>query len=62
MFRMKNTLSDPIERDGLSEGDRLYHNAFLDFEIETGSIRWKSDGILPLHHPGSTGERGKIKI
>lgn len=35
-----STLSDPIERDGLVEGDRLYHSAFLDSEGEFTYAQW----------------------
>ena len=35
-----STLSDPIERDGLTEGDRLYHSAFLDSEGEFTFAQW----------------------
>ena len=35
-----STLSDPIERDGLTEGDRLYHSAFLDSEGEFTYAQW----------------------
>jgi hypothetical protein len=35
-----STLSDPIERDGLIEGDRLYHSAFLDSEGEFTYAQW----------------------
>lgn len=35
-----STLSDPIERDGLPEGDRIYHSAFLDSEGEFTYAQW----------------------
>ena len=35
-----STLSEPIERDGLPEGDRLYHSAFLDSEGEFTYAQW----------------------
>jgi len=35
-----STLSDPIERDGLIEGDRLYHSAFLDSEGKFTYAQW----------------------
>jgi hypothetical protein len=35
-----STLSDPIERDGLTEGDRIYHSAFLDSEGEFTYAQW----------------------
>ncbi len=35
-----STLSDPIVRDGLPEGDRLYHSAFLDSEGEFTYAQW----------------------
>jgi len=35
-----STLSDPIERDGLPEGDRIYHNAFIDSEGEFTYAQW----------------------
>jgi hypothetical protein len=35
-----STLSDPIERDGLVEGDRLYHSAFLDSEGKVTYAQW----------------------
>ena len=35
-----STLSDPIERDGLTEGDRLYHSAFLDSEGKFTYAQW----------------------
>jgi len=35
-----STLSDPIERDGLTEGDRLYHSAFLDSKGEFTFAQW----------------------
>ena len=33
-------LSDPIARDGLPEGDRLYHSAFLDSDGEFTYAQW----------------------
>lgn len=33
-------LSDPIARDGLPEGDRIYHSAFLDSEGEFTYAQW----------------------
>jgi len=33
-------LSDPIARDGLPEGDRLYHSAFIDSEGEFTYAQW----------------------
>jgi len=33
-------MSDPIIRDGLTEGDRLYHSAFLDSEGEFTFAQW----------------------
>jgi len=35
-----STLSEPIERDGLSEGDRIYHSAFFDSEGEFTFAQW----------------------
>jgi hypothetical protein len=35
-----STLSEPIERDGLPEGDRIYHSAFLDSEGEFTYAQW----------------------
>jgi hypothetical protein len=35
-----STLSEPLERDGLPEGDRLYHSAFLDSEGEFTYAQW----------------------
>lgn len=35
-----STLSEPIERDALTEGDRLYHSAFLDSEGEFTYAQW----------------------
>jgi len=35
-----STLSEPIERDGLIEGDRLFHSAFLDSEGEFTYAQW----------------------
>jgi hypothetical protein len=35
-----STLSEPIARDGLTEGDRLYHSAFLDSEGEFTYAQW----------------------
>jgi hypothetical protein len=33
-------LSDPIERDGLPEGDRIYHSAFIDSEGKFTYAQW----------------------
>lgn len=35
-----STLSEPIERDGLPEGDRIYHSAFIDSEGEFTFAQW----------------------
>ena len=35
-----STLSDPIERDGLPEGDRIYHSAFIDSEGKFTYAQW----------------------
>lgn len=35
-----STLSDPIVRDALPEGDRIYHSAFLDSEGEFTFAQW----------------------
>jgi len=35
-----STLCEPIERDGLTEGDRLYHSAFLDSEGKFTFAQW----------------------
>lgn len=39
-FPSHSTLSEAIERDGLTEGDRLYHSAFLDSEGEFTYAQW----------------------
>ena len=35
-----STLSEPIERDGLPEGDRIYHSTFIDSEGEFTFAQW----------------------
>jgi len=35
-----STISDPISRDGLIEGDRIYHSAFLDSEGKFTYAQW----------------------
>jgi len=35
-----STISDPISRDGLIEGDRIYHSAFLDSEGKFTFAQW----------------------
>ena len=35
-----SSLSEPIERDGLPEGDRIYHSAFLDSEGKFTYAQW----------------------
>jgi hypothetical protein len=35
-----STFSEPIERDGLPEGDRIYHSAFLDSEGNFTYAQW----------------------
>lgn len=39
-YPFHSTLSDPIERDGLPEGDRIYHSAFIDSEGEFTYAQW----------------------
>ena len=39
-YASHSTLSEPIVRDGLTEGDRLYHSAFLDSEGEFTYAQW----------------------
>lgn len=39
-FPSHSSLSEPIARDGLTEGDRLYHSAFLDSEGEFTYAQW----------------------
>ncbi len=41
-----STLSEPIARDGLTEGDRLYHSAFLDSEGEFTYAQWLTVEIV----------------
>jgi hypothetical protein len=35
-----STLTEPIERDGLVEGDRIYHSAFIDAEGQFTYAQW----------------------
>jgi hypothetical protein len=35
-----STLSDPIARDGLTEGDRIYHSIFLDSDKQVTYAQW----------------------
>lgn len=37
---LNNELSEPIERDGLTEGDRIYHSVFLDSKGEFTYAQW----------------------
>ena len=39
-YASHSTLSEPMERDGLPEGDRLYHSAFLDSEGKFTYAQW----------------------
>ena len=39
-FPSHSKLSDPIERDGLPGGDRIYHSAFLDSEGKFTYAQW----------------------
>ena len=41
-----STLTGPIERDGLIEGDRLYHSAFIDSEGEFTYAQWLAVEVI----------------